>query len=268
MFVRQKLRVALVTEVRAVEQSRAEIAEAHEQLTVQAEELRRSNRDLEQFAYVASHDLQEPLRAVGSYAQLLAERYQEQLDERAQRYLRYMVQGADRMRTLIDDVLRLSRVGSRGQQFAPVALDEVLDEVLLGLQRTIEETGAVIVRSPLPVVQGDAAQCGQLLQNLIANALKFRRPTSAPRVEVTAAQAGDEWVIAVRDNGIGIDPRHHERVFAIFRRLHTQEEYPGTGIGLAICRKVVERHGGRIWVDAAPADGGSVFRFTFPITGA
>ncbi len=233
------------------------------ELERQRAELARSNAELEQFAYVASHDLKEPLRAIASYTQLLGERYADRLDARARRYIGHAVDGATRMSALVDDLLALSRVGTTGEPFAPVQLDAVLAETLHAMRATIAESGGAVTSDPLPCVTGDAAQLRQVLQNLVGNALKFRRPGVPPRVHVSAAAERGQWTITVRDNGIGIDPRFAELVFEVFRRLHTRDEYPGTGIGLAICRKAVERHGGRIWVEAAP-DGGSAFRFTLP----
>ncbi|MGZ8493673.1 MAG: PAS domain-containing sensor histidine kinase [Gemmatirosa sp.] len=229
----------------------------------QRENLARSNAELEQFAYVASHDLKEPLRAIASYTQLLHERYAEQLDDRARKYIGYAVEGATRMGALIDDLLALSRVGTAVRPFELVDLDAVLRQTLQGMAITVAEAAGTVTSDPLPTVRGDAAQLRQVLQNLIGNALKFRRPGVAPRVHLSATSDADRWTIAVRDNGIGIEARFADRVFVIFRRLHTREEFPGTGIGLAICRKVVERHGGEIWVEPAP-DAGSTFRFTLP----
>jgi PAS domain S-box-containing protein len=233
---------------------------AEEKLRQQTEELERSNRELEQFAYVASHDLQEPLRLVSSYVQLLARRYQGKLDQDADEFIGFAVEGANRMKSLITDLLAYSRVGSRGKEFAPVEMEEIFKRVIGTLQLAIDEVGATVTHDPLPAVLGDAVQIIQLLQNLIGNAIKFRG-TEPPRVHVGAAQLREHWLFFVRDNGIGIDPQHTERVFVIFQRLHLQEEYPGTGIGLAICRKIVERHGGRIWVDSEPGKG-ATFYFT------
>jgi len=227
-----------------------------------ARELERSNAELEQFAYVASHDLQEPLRMVASYAQLLERRYGERLDEDAKEFIHYMVDGATRLQALINDLLAYSRVGSRGKPFAPTDLTAVVRRALDNLHGAIDDSGAVVQFERLPHVSGDASQLVQVFQNLIANAIKFRGD-APPRVEIGCRETPQEWVLSVRDHGIGIDPRYAERVFLLFQRLHTQREYPGTGIGLAICRKIIERHGGRIWVE--PGDGGGAnFLFTLP----
>jgi signal transduction histidine kinase/CHASE3 domain sensor protein len=238
---------------------------AERALEARARDLARSNADLEQFAYVASHDLQEPLRAVVSYLQLLERRYGAQLDERAEKYIGYAVDGGRRMQTLITDLLTYSRVGRRDLEIEPVDLDVVLDRVQASLRVSIEESGATIARDPLPTVDGDVTQLTQLFQNLIANAIKFRAE-SVPDIHVSAERQPDTWLFSVRDNGIGIAPEYHERVFVLFQRLHGRDEYSGTGIGLAICKKIVERHGGTIWVEATPG-GGSTFRFTIPDAG-
>lgn len=233
---------------------------AERALEERARELARSNADLEQFANVASHDLQEPLRMVGSYTQLLAKRYSGQLDERADRWIAYAVDGANRMQTLINDLLAYSRVGTRGGELSPVSAAAALDAALANLRLTVREAGAEIVHAELPCVLGDSTQLIQLFQNLVGNAVKFRGEQS-PRVEVAARRVGDEWQFSVRDNGIGIAPEFAERIFVIFQRLHERERYAGTGIGLAICKRIVERHGGRIWLESQPKQG-STFFFT------
>jgi len=227
-------------------------------------ELARSNKDLEAFAYVASHDLQEPLRMVASFTKLLQKRYQGQLDSKADEYIHFAADGATRMQGLINDLLTYSRVGSRGKPLEETGCEEAFHRAVSNLQLTIRESDALVSRTPLPRVKGDATQLVQLFQNLIVNALKFRGE-ARPAVHVSARRDGGrgEWVFVVRDNGIGIEARHLERIFVIFQRLHTQKEYPGSGIGLAICRKIVERHGGRIWVESQPGKG-SVFSFTLP----
>ncbi len=238
-----------------------------------AEELVRSNQDLEQFAYVASHDLQEPLRAVAGFVGLLRHEYRDRLDGEALEYIDMASDGAQRMQTLIDDLLIYSRVGVKGKSFKAVDANEALREAAANLQRAIEESGASVASDPLPFVHADSTQLVQLLQNLISNAIKFRgqRP---PEIHVSAVQtAGDAsrlnskqgaaWLFAVRDNGIGIESQYFERIFLIFQRLHPRTKYPGTGIGLAICKRIVERHGGRIWVESRPGEG-SKFYFTIP----
>lgn len=242
------------------ERTRAEM-----KLKRQARELERSNAELEQFAYAASHDLQEPLRMVSSYCQLLGKRYKGKLDEDADEFIKYITDGAGRMRQLIEDLLAFSRVGTRGQTFQSVDLSAVVEKAVRNLEGAIHESGAEIETEPMPFVIGDSTQLSQLFQNLIGNAIKFRGPAT-PRVKVSAQRNGKGWELAVADNGIGIDPEFTGKIFGVFKRLHSHEEYSGTGIGLAICKKVVERHGGRIQVESQPGQG-STFRFTLPDKG-
>jgi PAS domain S-box-containing protein len=220
-------------------------------------ELARSNADLEQFAYVASHDLQEPLRAVASYTQLLARRYQHRLDGDALRFIDRTVAAVGRMQALIRDLLAYARLETRGEPFGPTDCESVLRDVLDDLQTAVAETGATVTHDPLPSLPADRSQLHQLLQNLIANAIKFRGD-APPRVHVAARRDGAAWLFTVQDNGIGIEPQYAERVFVIFQRLHSRQRYPGTGVGLAICKKIVERHGGRIWLESSLGSGARV----------
>jgi signal transduction histidine kinase len=239
------------------------LADARTHLETKILELARSNTDLSQFAYVASHDLQEPLRMVTSYVQLLERRYKGRLDRDADEFIAYAVEGATRMQTLINDLLNFSRVGTQGKKLEPTECGSVLEQSLRNLQTSIEEAQAVVTSDPLPVVLADRTQLLQLFQNLVSNAIKFRG-RDPPRIHVGANRQAREWVFFVRDNGIGIDPKFHERIFVIFQRLHGRTEYPGTGVGLAICKKIVDRHAGRIWVESAVGDG-STFFFTMPV---
>lgn len=240
-----------------------DLKKAEEQLARQAEELERSNKELEQFAYVASHDLREPLRKVASFTQLLAERYKSQLDEKADKFIGYIIDGATRMQTLIDNLLTYSRVGRGELVLEPTDCGVVLQRVLADLEAARRETGAEITWEPLPTIQANPLQLGQLLQNLIANAIKFHGP-ERPKIHLSAKPKDDAWLFSVRDNGIGIDPQHAERIFVMFQRLHTRAEYSGSGIGLAVCKKIVERHGGRIWVESQLGQG-AAFYFTWPM---
>lgn len=258
------------TEIRGVE----ELAQLADTLNVMAEnlqksnlareeameELTRSNQELEQFAYVASHDLQEPLRVISGYLQLLERRYRGQLDAEADEFINYVLDGARQLQQLINDLLEYSRVGSRGKPLRPTDMNDAFERTVAGLGAKIEENRATVTRDALPMVQADSVQMVQLLQNLIANALKFRG-SEPPEVHISARRDGPHWQFAVRDNGIGIDPKYQDRIFAIFQRLHTRKKYSGTGIGLAVCKRIVERHGGRIWVESEPGKG-STFLFT------
>ncbi len=227
-----------------------------------AAELEQSNIELQQFAYIASHDLRAPLRGISGFAQFLQQEYQGKLDSTADEYLDQIVSGAQRMQQLITDLLAYSRVESRSRPFAPVDLAEVFDDAVDLLRAETEDARGAVTRGELPTVLGDPAQLSQLLQNLISNGLKYH-DDAPPLVHVTAERSDSGWTIAVRDNGIGIDAKHHERIFEIFLRLHTNEKYPGTGIGLAVCRRIVLRHGGRLWVESQVGHG-STFYFTLP----
>jgi light-regulated signal transduction histidine kinase (bacteriophytochrome) len=241
----------------------------------QREELVRSNTELQQFAYVASHDLQEPLRMVTSYLQLLEKRYQDKLDSRADQFIAYAVDGANRMKALIQDLLSYSRVSTHGQPFELVDVNRILASAIANLEFLIDETGAVITRDSLPQLKADATQLTQLFQNLISNGIKFRREGISPQIQINVirrewvhgrtamGESLGEWIFSVRDNGIGIEPQYSDRIFVIFQRLHGRGKYPGTGIGLAICKKIVERHGGRIWIESEVGRG-TTFYFTIP----
>ena len=231
-------------------------------LSERAEELARSNADLEQFAYVASHDLQEPLRMVASYSDLLAARYRDQLDDRARDYIEYIVDGAQRMQRLIDDLLTFSRATREGEQTSEVEADEALKSALRALRAAVKESGAVVTQDSLPKVHIPPSQLQQLFQNLIGNAIKFRGEET-PRIHLSVRRQDSEWWFSIRDNGIGIDPAHHDRIFGLFQRLHGRSEYPGSGVGLALCKKIVEARGGRIWVESASGEG-TTFWFTLP----
>ncbi len=259
----EQMRRELVQQVAELRASHAETERAHRLLHEQTRELERSNRDLEQFAYVASHDLQEPLRKVASFTQLLQKRYGGQLDERADQYIGFAVDGALRMQRLIQDLLAFSRVGRSGAEPEAVHLEAVLEQVRHDLGERIAESGAEVTHDPLPVVHGERALLAMLLMNVVGNALKFRHPERPPRVHLSARRDGDVWEVACTDNGIGIDPQYAERVFVIFQRLHPKEVYSGTGIGLALVKRVVEHHGGRVWVEPA-GTGGTTVRWTLP----
>jgi len=234
-----------------------------EKLKQLAEKLSQSNKELEQFAYVASHDLQEPLRMVASYIQLLQRRYKGKLSGEADEFINYAVDGVIRMKTLINDLLVYSRVNTKESPLEDVDINKVVDQTRTNLHAAIEESGATINSEPLPVVKANNLQINQLFQNLISNAIKFRKPDTAPVVNISAKHAGDEWLFTVQDNGIGIDKEFSDKIFVIFQRLHNSSEYPGTGIGLAICKRIVEKLGGHLWVESNPGEG-STFNFTIP----
>jgi light-regulated signal transduction histidine kinase (bacteriophytochrome) len=236
---------------------------AEAELAARARELARSNADLQQFAYVASHDLQEPLRTISSFSQLLARRYQGKLDSDADDFIAFMVDGAARMQTLINDLLAFSRIGTQGSSFVPTDCEKILHSAEENLKAAIEESGAVITHDSLPRLVADERQLTQLFQNLLSNAIKFRRPEIAPCIHVSSKWQNGAWKLSIRDNGIGIDPHYFDRIFIIFQRLHGREQYTGTGIGLAVCKKIVERHGGRLWVESESGTG-SIFHFVIP----
>lgn len=251
--------------IEANEQLERDITErnrAQQELTRKVEELARSNADLEQFAYVASHDLQEPLRMVISYTQLLARRYRGKLDTSADEFIGFAVDGASRMQQLIQDLLSYSRLTIRGKELQFTETGAACNAALENLRESIKNANAEVSVGPLPTVLADATQLAQLFQNLIGNAIKYRN-RRRPEIGVDARSDGNEWVFSVQDNGIGIEPQYFERIFQMFQRLHTRKDYSGTGIGLAICRKIVERHGGKIWVESHPGQG-STFLFTIP----
>jgi PAS domain S-box-containing protein len=234
---------------------------AEQELELLNRELQRSNEELQQFAYVASHDLQEPLRMVSSYTQLLQESYGEQLGENGHKWIHYAVDGARRMQTLIQDLLSYSRVATRHHAFEVVDSHAALGRALGNLRPVIDESQALVSNGDLPDVPADPGQLTQVFQNLIGNSIKYRREGHPPHIHVSAIRQGAFWEFSVADNGIGIDARFRDRVFVIFQRLHTRQEYPGTGIGLAICRRIVERHGGEIWFESELGKG-TTFRFT------
>ncbi|WP_022851175.1 ATP-binding protein [Limisalsivibrio acetivorans] len=248
---------------RAFDTMAESLQQREEELGERTDELERSNEELEQFAYIASHDLQEPLRMIASYTQLLKKRYSDKLDEDAIEFIDYAVDGANRMQVLINDLLKYSRVGTKGEEFTHVNMNDVLDMVKANLKAPIEETGAVVEHGKLPTIMADSSQMVQLFQNLIGNAIKFRKEGETPKIEIFTEKKGKFFRFGVKDNGIGIEEKYLERIFVIFQRLHTRDEFPGTGIGLAICKKIVERHGGEITVESISGEG-STFLFTLP----
>ena len=244
----------------------SEIKVAENNLKLKLEELSRSNAELEQFAYISSHDLQEPLRMIASYLQLLERKYKGKLDAKADKYIHFSVDGATRMQNLIDDILDFSRVTTRAKKLKLTDLEPIYKEVLSNLEVSIDENKAIISHDPLPVVMADKTQISQVFQNLINNAIKFRSKDQ-PKINISVKKEDNQWIFAVQDNGIGINPKHSDRIFEVFKRLHKKREYSGTGIGLAICKKIIERHGGHIWVESELGKG-SIFYFTLPKTGA
>jgi two-component system sensor histidine kinase/response regulator len=234
-----------------------------EELLKVTENLKRSNSELERFAYVASHDLQEPLRNIISFSQLLVRRYQGRLDDDADEFIGYIVEGGKRMQHLVNDLLEYSRVETRGKPLESTDCREVFETAMRNLYNQIQINHAVITADPLPVVRADPVQLGMVFQNLIGNAIKFRKDNEQPRIHISAEKIDTAWKVAIRDNGIGIDPAFFDRIFEIFQRLHTREKFPGTGVGLAIVKKIVERHGGEVWVESEPGVG-STFYFTLP----
>jgi light-regulated signal transduction histidine kinase (bacteriophytochrome) len=252
------MRARIASELVSVETARSVLAE-------RSEDLARSNADLEQFAYVASHDLSEPLRKVANFCQLLERQYAPQLDDRARQYIGFAVDGAKRMQVLISDLLAFSRVGRTTDTFEPLDLNDVVSRAIGTLDDRIAEAGAQIDCDPLPSVSGDPTLMLALFQNLIGNAVKYRKPDVAAHVRISAERSGADWLFTIADNGIGIDPQYSERIFTIFQRLHLRSEYGGTGIGLALCRKIVEFHRGRIWL-ARSTGPGATFHFTIPAT--
>jgi PAS domain S-box-containing protein len=234
--------------------------QAEEALKKTLKDLERSNKELEQFAYVASHDLQEPLRMISSFTQLLAKRYQDKIDKDANDFINYTVDAANRLQKMIQDLLSYSRISTRGNPLVETDANSALGEAISNLNASIQETGVLIVNDELPSVLADHSQLVQLFQNLLGNAIKFHGEES-PRIHISAQKADKEWIFSVKDNGIGIDSQYFERIFVIFQRLHPGSQYPGTGIGLALCNRIVKRHGGRIWVESTPGKG-STFYFT------
>lgn len=260
----EQMRLRIVTELGVVRARQTQLEDQTRRLDLQTEELRRSNAELEQFAYVASHDLQEPLRKVASFCQLLDKRYGDVLDDRGRQYIDFAVDGARRMQALISDLLAFSRVGRIGDAVERISLDTALDRALANLAVTLEDTGAHVDRPEhLPEVDGDPLLLSMLWQNLVGNAVKFTRAGVEPRITITVDRRAETWQFSVQDNGIGVPKQFADKIFLIFQRLHTREEYAGTGIGLALCKKIVDYHGGAIWLDTADTEGAR-FCFTLP----
>ncbi|MBI4403958.1 MAG: hypothetical protein HY537_07350 [Deltaproteobacteria bacterium] len=255
-----------VSNARVYQRLRNEISErqrSEQALQQTTHALARSNKELEQFAYLASHDLQEPLRMISNYVSLLKMRYAGKLDQDADEFIEYAVDGAKRMQALINSILEYSRVGKAALKPEPVDLTDVIKESLSNLRVSVEESDAVIKMDTLPTVMGNRERLVLLFQNLIGNAIKYRKKEEAPMIYVSGKEDGSRWELSIKDNGIGIDESSTDRIFMLFQRLHGKSEYPGSGVGLAICKKIVEQHGGRIWVESKPGEG-STFRFTLP----
>ncbi len=259
----RRMFTGIMHDLTELKQAQDHILLLNQKLEQYVRDLERSNHELQQFAYAASHDLKEPLRMVSTYCQILEEDYGDELDDDAKEYIGFAVDGAHRMQSLIDGLLEYSRVGTHKNPIADTDCEKVLEQVLLNLHISIKESAAEITKDPFPTVQADEKQLNQVFQNLIGNALKYRHEES-PRIHLSVQKTEQDWQFGVHDNGIGIDPKHVERIFIIFQRLHPKNEYPGTGIGLAICKKIIERHGGRIWVESNPPRG-TIFYFTLPI---
>jgi len=266
-FISQALATALYTEngehigFQSANIDITERIKSRKKLKNALEDLKRSNAELEQFAYVASHDLQEPLRMVASFTQLLQKRYIDKLDQDANDFINYAVDGAIRMQSLINDLLAFSRVGTQKAAFNETDMNLILEQVKSNLSYSIKDTGAIITNDPLPVVIADESQMIQLIQNLISNAIKFQKKNATPIIHISGKTEENQWIFSVKDNGIGIDPQFFDRIFIIFQRLHKKDEYGGTGIGLSVCRKIAQRHGGKIWIESEP-DKGTTFYFT------
>ena len=252
----------LILSTREERKARQEAEKAKQQTEHANKELEQKNKELEQFAYVASHDLQEPLRTTSSFVELLQQQYKGRIDEKADKYLTFIIQSSDRMKVLINDLLDYSRIG-KIKELARIDCNTIMQQVLADLDAAIKETKAEIMTEHLPVINGYSTEIKQLFQNLVMNAIKFRKPYVSPLIYITARKKNSYWEFICKDNGIGIDKQHQERIFIIFQRLHTRSEYEGSGIGLAHCKKIVELHGGKIWVESANGKG-STFYFTLP----
>jgi light-regulated signal transduction histidine kinase (bacteriophytochrome) len=263
VLIRVENRLMLRRLQKQLSEQNTKLLEQNEQLNQLNAELERSNQELEQFAYVVSHDLQSPLQSIIGFVDLLAYKYKNKLDEKANRYIYFIEDGAKRMQQLIQGLLAYSRVGRKGGEFEPVDCKAIVEGVKHNLSASIAASQAEVICHPLPEAIADPLQLSQVFQNLIGNAIKFCRPEEPPKVEISAERKDNQWLFKVSDNGIGIEAEYFQRIFEIFQRLHTAEEYPGTGIGMAICKKIVERHGGQIWVEST-VNVGTTFYFTLP----